>query len=165
MGSRGPVGRKNAKSVRTDAGVRLRQLPNDADTIFKRLAKDINGLSAADVALLELMSYWMEIAKDCRAQLARPESKATSDDQLVGLVLTVADTTHGDGTEERKNPLLIVLRTATEQIRALAAQLGASPMARARLPEVEDSQASFGDDFFRAAAAALNAKNRADGIR
>jgi P27 family predicted phage terminase small subunit len=148
MGSRGPVSRKNAKSVRTDAGVRLRQLPSDGDAIFKRLAKDIDGLSAADVALLELMSYWMEIAKDCRRQLARPEPKATDDAEAAGLVLTVADTTHGDGTEERKNPILIVLRTATEQIRALAAQLGASPMARARLPDVAPVQMSLAEMLF-----------------
>ena len=152
--------------MQTSKGVRLRALPADADAIFRRLAKDIDGLEAGDVALLELQAYWLEIAKECRRQLnTSPSETAQADPEQAGLALTVKDTAHGDGTEERKNPLLIVLRTATEQVRAIAQQLGASPMARARLPEVEDSQASFGEDFFRAAAAALNAKNRADGIR
>lgn len=150
--------------MQTSKGVRLRALPADADAIFRRLAKDIDGLEAGDVALLELQAYWLEIAKECRRQLTAINTNQ-ADAEQPGLALTVKDTAHGDGTEERKNPLLIVLRTATEQVRAIAQQLGASPMARARLPEVEDSQASFGEDFFRAAAAALNAKNRANGIR
>ena len=169
MGARGPIGKAKARAVQTSKGVRLRALPADADAIFRRLAKDIDGLEAGDVALLELQAYWLEIAKECRRQLTaintNPSDTVQAAPEQPGLALTVKDTAHGDGTEERKNPLLIVLRTATEQVRAIAQQLGASPMARARLPEVEDSQASFGEDFFRAAAAALNAKNRADGIR
>lgn len=126
----------------------------ESDAIFRRLARDIDGLSPADVALLELLSYWIEIAKECREQLATPVMAATSDDQLIGLVLTVADTAHGNGTENRRNPLLIVLRTATEQIRALAQQLGASPMARARLPEPEEQdRMSLADILFSDVAA------------
>lgn len=143
----------------TAAGVRLRPLPEDADAIFRRLARDVDNLTAADVALLELLAYWMEIAKECRRQLAQPETAGASDDQAAGLALTVTDTAHGNKEESRKHPLLIVLRTATEQIRALTAQLGASPMARARLPEVDaDGQISFGEQFFQAAAKALKAR-------
>jgi phage terminase small subunit len=133
--------------------VRLRPLPDEADAIFRRLARDIDGLAPGDVALLELQSYWLEIAKECRRQLAamgnteRPAA-AVADDDLVGLALTVKDTAHGDGTEERKNPLLIVLRTATEQVRAIAQQLGASPMARARLPIEEPAQMSLAEMLF-----------------
>ena len=159
MGSRGPVSKKRQRSSQTAAGVRLRPLPEDADAIFRRLARDVDNLTAAVVALLELLAYWMEIAKECRTQLTQPETKATSDDELVHLVLTVTDTAHGNKEESRKNPVLIVLRTATEQIRALAAQLGASPMARARLPEVDaEGQISFGEKFFQAAAKALKAR-------
>ena len=166
MGSRGPLPSKRTRSATTAAGVRLRPLPEDADAIFRRLVRDVENLKPADAALLELMAYWMEIAKECRTQLAQPVIQvADSDGESGNLALTVTDTAHGNKDESRKNPLLIVLRTATEQIRALAAQLGASPMARARLPEVDDGQASFGEDFFRAAAAAMNAKNKADAIR
>jgi len=123
-------------------------LPADADAIFRRLARDVDSLTAADVALLELMAYWMEIAKECRTQLTQPGKTATGDAGRVNLVLTVTDTTRGNKAESRKNPVLIVLRTATEQIRALAAQLGASPMARARLPEAETEQMSLADILF-----------------
>ena len=61
---------------------------------------------------------------------------------------TVTDTTHGNGEESRKNPLAIVLRTASEQIRANVQQLGATPMARARMPEPEHEQMSLADILF-----------------
>jgi phage terminase small subunit len=48
----------------------------------------------------------------------------------------------------RKNPLLIVLRSASEQIRANAQQLGATPLARARMPEPEHEQMSLADILF-----------------
>jgi len=158
MGSRGIISkkRKTANSVRTAQGVKLRPLPGEADAIFKRLAKDIDRLEPGDVGLVELQAYWLEIAKEARRQLA---IIAPADADAPRLTLTVTDTTHGDGTEPRKHPLLIVLRTATEQVRAIAAQLGASPMARARLPEVDaEGQMSFGEQFFQAAAAALKAR-------
>lgn len=153
MGSRGPVA-KRAKSVRTAGGQRLRSLPDDADAIFRRLAKDIDGLEPGDVALLEDTARWAAVAKAAYAGLglAKPEDQRTPNEGLA-----VPDTAHGDGTEMRKNPLLIVLRTASEQIRANAQQLGASPMARARLPEREDEQLSFGEQFFQAAAERLRA--------
>ena len=119
MGSRGPVA-KRARAARTAEGKRLRQLPDDADAIFRRLARDIAGLG-----------------------LAKAEAERTPNEGL-----TVPDTAHGDGTEMRKNPLLIVLRTASEQIRANAQQLGASPLARARLPEKEAEQLSLADILF-----------------
>ena len=144
MGSRGPVA-KRAKSVRTAGGRRLRALPDEADAIFRRLARDIDGLEAGDVALLEDTARWAAVAKAAYAGLglAKPAEERTPNEGL-----TVPDTTHGDGTEVRKNPLLIVLRTASEQIRANAQQLGASPMARARLPEKEAEQLSLADILF-----------------
>ena len=48
MGSRGPLPKRRAASARTADGVRLRQLPDEADAIFKRLARDIAGLTPAD---------------------------------------------------------------------------------------------------------------------
>lgn len=153
MGSRGPVA-KRAKSVRTAGGRRLRALPDDADAIFRRLAKDLGDLEAGDVALLEDTARWAAVAKAAYAGLglAKPAEERTPNEGL-----TVPDTAHGDGTEMRKNPLLIVLRTASEQIRANAQQLGATPMARARMPEREDDQMSFGEQFFQAAAERLRA--------
>lgn len=142
MGSRGPVPRKRMRGAQTADGVRLKPLPADSAAIFRRLAKDIPALSPADAGLLELQAYWLEIAKEARRQLDAEQPGAN------GLALTVTDTAHGDGTESRKNPLLIVLRTATEQVRAIAQQLGASPAARARLPEPEREQMSLADILF-----------------
>lgn len=132
---------------RSSTGERLRPLPEHAEMIFRRLARDVEGLTAADVALVELAAYWLEIAKECRRQLAAPALGPPAE-QGERLALTVTDTAHGNQEEARKNPLLIVLRTATEQVRAICAQLGASPMARARLPEPEPEQMSLAEILF-----------------
>lgn len=144
MGSRGPVP-KRATTAKTTNGKRLRQLPDDADAIFRRLVRDLDRLEPGDVALLEDTARWAAVAKHAYAGLglAKPAEERTPNEGL-----TVPDTAHGDGTEMRKNPLLIVLRTASEQIRANAQQLGASPMARARLPEKEAEQLSLADILF-----------------
>lgn len=144
MGSRGPVA-KRARSARTAEGKRLRQLPDDADAIFRRLVRDIDGLAAGDVAVVEDMARWAAVAKHAYAGLALGKA---AEERTPNEGLTVADTAHGDGTEMRKNPLLIVLRTASEQIRANAQQLGATPMARARLPEKEPEQLSLAEILF-----------------
>ena len=140
MGSRGPLP-KRAKSVRTAEGVRLRRLPDEVDAIFVRLARDVQQLTPADVALVEDMARWVAIGKDAYQQLIDE-----------GLLTT--DTTHGNKEESRKNPLLIVMRTASEQIRANAQQLGATPLARARMPQAEAEQLSLADDLFAEAMAA-----------
>lgn len=134
MGSRGPLPRR-AKVARTADGVKLRRLPDDADAIFRRLVRDIAGLTTADVALVEDTARWVAIGKEAYKQL--------SDEGL-----TVTDTAHGSQEESRKNPLLIVLRTASEQTRANAQQLGATPLARARMPEQEAEQLSLADVLF-----------------
>jgi P27 family predicted phage terminase small subunit len=113
----------------------MRQLPDEADAIFRRLARDITGLTIADVAILEDTARWTAIAKRAYREL-----------NVEGL--TVTDTTHGNGEESRKNPLAIVLRTASEQLRANAQQLGATPLARARMPEPEHEQMSLADILF-----------------
>lgn len=116
----------------------MRRLPEDPDAILRRLAKDIDGLTAADIALLECMADWIAIRKRATRQLL-----------IEGLLIT--DTTHGNGEESRKHPLVIVIRTATEQINAIAQQLGATPMARARLPEREAEQMTLGEEFMEIA--------------
>lgn len=148
MGSRGPLSKKTrrATAVRTKAGQRLRPLPDGADAIFRRLAREIDGLTVADVALLEDTARWVAIAKGAYGQLVRDDSAVAAD--AVSLALTVTDTAHGNKQESRKNPLLIVLRTASEQIRANAQQLGATPMARARLPEPEEEKVSLAEMLF-----------------
>ena len=144
MGARGPLPTK--RTGRATTSKRLRRLPDDADAIFRRLARDIADLDASDAALVEDTARWLAIAKRAFADL------------YVGgeMTLTVTDTAHGNKEESRKNPLLIVLRTASEQIRANAQALGASPMARARLPDRELEQGSFGEQFFQMAAQRLN---------
>ena len=134
MGSRGPLPNRT-KTVRTAEGVRLRRLPDEADDIFRRLARDIVGLTMADVAILEDTARWAAIGKDAFKQLADEG-------------LTVTDTAHGNKEESRKNPLLIVLRTVSEQLRANTQQLGATPLARARMPEPEHEQLSLADILF-----------------
>lgn len=148
MGARGPLPTK--RTGRATTGKRLRRLPDDADAIFRRLARDIADLDASDAALVEDTARWLAIAKRAFADL------------YVGgeMTLTVTDTAHGNKEESRKNPLLIVLRTASEQIRANAQQLGASPMARARLPVPQTDTASFGEQFFQMAAERMNAKQK-----
>jgi len=115
--------------------VALRRLPAEADVIFRRLAKDIAGLTPADVAIVEDTARWVAVAKDAYAD-------------LVAEGLTVTDTAHGNKEESRKNPLLIVMRTASEQIRANVQQLGATPLSRARIPEPEHEQLSLADILF-----------------
>ena len=143
MGSRGPISRRS-RPVATRAG-RVRRLPGDADAIFRRLARDLKNIEPGDVALVEDMARWASIAHHayCDLALDKPVHERS---QQQGL--TVPDTTHGDGTEMRKNPLLIVLRTASEQLRADAQQLGATPLARARMPEEEPQQLSLADLLF-----------------
>lgn len=151
MGSRGPLPKRRAASARTADGVRLRQLPDEADAIFKRLARDITGLTPADVAIVEDTARWTAVAKAAYAQLLAGEKQPTPEQmerQEVEMLLTVTDTAHGNKEESRKNPLLIVMRTASEQIRANAQQLGATPLARARMPEPEHEQLSLADILF-----------------
>lgn len=120
--------------------MRLRQLPDEADAIFKRLAHDITGLTPADVAIVEDTARWAAVAK-------------LTYTELLAEGMTVTDTAHGNKEESRKNPLLIILRTASEQIRANVQQLGATPLARARMPEPEHEQMSLADILFSDVAA------------
>ena len=135
MGVRGPLSTKRGPAPQKAEGVKLRRLPSEADAIFRRLVRDIVGLTPADVAIVEDTARWVAVAKDAYGD-------------LVDEGLTVTDTTHGNKEESRKNPLLIVMRTASEQIRANAQQLGATPMARARLPEQEHEQLSLAEILF-----------------
>lgn len=123
----------------------MRRLPDEIDQIYRRLIRDLERIEPADAALIEDKARWIVIAKRAYAELAleTPAAERTPNQGL-----TVPDTTHGDGTEMRKNPLLIVLRTASEQIRANAHQLGATPMSRARLPEQQAEQLSLADILF-----------------
>lgn len=153
MGSRGPIPKKTLRSTKTPRGVRLRPLPDTAEAIFVRLAKDNERLAAEDAPLVELMAYWLEIAKEARRQMLKVDGDDAGrpdvmKQEIEALMLTVTDTTHGNKEESRKNPLLIVLRTATEQVRAIAQQLGSSPSARARLPEPETEQLSLAEILF-----------------
>lgn len=145
MGARGPVAKRTTHTAPTATGKRLRRLPDDADAIFRRLTRDVVGLTAADVALVEDTARWAAVAKAAYSGLALDKAAG---ERTPNEGLTVPDTAHGDGTEMRKNPLLIVMRTASEQLRANAQQLGATPLARARMPEPELEQLSLADVLF-----------------
>jgi phage terminase small subunit len=124
----------------------LRRLPDDVDRIFARLVRDIDPLTPADVAMIEDTARWIAIGKTAYAELTSAASEG----------LLVTDTAHGNKEESRKNPLLIVLRTVSEQIRANAQQLGATPLARARMPSNDPEQLSLADDLFAEVMAAKN---------
>ena len=141
MGTRGPVAKKRAPALRTADGQRLRRLPADADAIARRLARDIPGLEQADMALVEDMAQWVAIRSEAFRQLQQVPETIGGQAVDILLQLLTTDTAHGNKEESRKSPLLIVMRTASEQIRADAQQLGASPMARARMPEEEHGAA------------------------
>lgn len=175
MGTRGPIARgpgARAKSLKSAEGRRLRRLPADADAIARRLARDVAGLTDADMALVEDMAQWVAISKEAFRQLREPlgqpgqpqpqpgqPQQGQADDAAIEAVLALlmTDTAHGNKEEARKSPLLIVMRTASEQIRADAAQLGASPLSRARLPEPERDDESIADVLF----AGMNRHERA----
>jgi phage terminase small subunit len=138
--------------MKTADGRRLRRLPADADAIARRLARDIPGLTDADMALVEDTARWVAVAAGAYSQLIEGKPQPTAEQlerqEVETLLLTVTDTAHGNKEESRKNPLLIVMRTASEQIRANAQQLGASPLSRARMPEPEREQLSLADVLF-----------------
>ena len=146
MGVRGPLPKRTAQSARTAKGVKLRKLPDEFDAIFLRLVRDVPDLIPADVPMVEDQARWISIAKEAYRQLA--DVPQTIEKAIERLLLTVTDTAHGNKEESRKSPLLIVLRTASEQIRANAQQLGATPLARARMPEAEPEQMSLADALF-----------------
>lgn len=148
MGTRGPLPAKRPKSLRAADGQRLRLLPADADAIARRLAHDIPGLEQADMALVEDLAQWIAIRKEAFRQLQQVPATDAGREVDALLQLLTTDTAHGNKEESRKSPLLIVMRTASEQIRANAQQLGASPMARARMPQEELEQASLADLLF-----------------
>ena len=151
MGARGPLPKKRMLAGATNK--RPRRLPDDVVAIYQRLVRDIAVLDASDAAVVENLAFWVAIAKQAYVDLHGDDG---------ALSLTVTDTAHGNTEESRKNPLLIVLRTASEQIRANAQQLGATPMARARLPAPQDAAPGLGEQFFRLALERMNAK-KADG--
>lgn len=140
MGSRGPIPAKRQRAATTADGVKFRRVPEDPDAILRWLWKNTPGVTIADIPLLMAHAAWIH-------------TLIRTDKELRGAPLTVLDTAHGNGEEERKNPLLIILRTASEQIRANAQQLGATPMARARMPEPEHEQMSLADILFSDVAA------------
>lgn len=144
MGSRGPISnkRRRAASAATAGGQRIRELPDDALAMFRRLVKENDQLRPADAAMVEQMVQAALLARWAFAELA----KAGPDGSPHNLM--EQDTTHGDGTEMRRHPMWIAWRTASEQLRAAAQQLGATPMARARMPEPEIEQLSLADVLF-----------------
>lgn len=144
MGARGPISSKNMRSISaaTSGGARVRELPDDAVAMFKRLVRDNPSLLPADAAMVEQMVQAALLARWAFAELA----KAGPDGSLHNLL--EQDTAHGDGQEMRRHPMWMAWRTASEQLRAVAQQLGATPMARARMPEPEAEQLTLADVLF-----------------
>lgn len=143
MGARGPISGKRRRTISgaTAAGTRVRRLPEEPAGVFKRLVRDLPGATPADAALIEQMAQALLLARWAFDVLAEngPDGERN---------LLEQDTAHGDGQEMRRHPMWMAWRTASEQLRAAAQQLGASPMARARMPEPEGEQLSLADILF-----------------
>lgn len=144
MGARGPISNKIKRQVSaaTAGGQRVKTLPDDAEQMFKRLIKENPTLTAADAAMVEQMVQAALLARWAFAELAKTSPDGGSHN------LMEQDTAHGDGTEMRRHPMWMAWRTASEQLRAAAQQLGATPMARARMPEPETEQLTLADVLF-----------------
>ena len=148
MGTRGPISKrkKYTTSAATTSGERLRELPDDVVAMFKRVVKDNPSLTAADAAMVEQMVQSALLARWAFVELAKQGPDGSPHN------LMEQDTAHGDGSEMRRHPMWMAWRTASEQLRAAAQQLGATPMARARLPEPETEQLTLADVLFGDAA-------------
>jgi hypothetical protein len=150
VGTRGALPKEKKIAIATGVkGARLARFPKTVDACFARLVGDIGILAPADAALAEDTARWICVANAAFAQLG---------DEKTGLDLTITDTAHGNGQEARKNPLLIILRTASEQIRANVQQLGATPLARARMPDPEEEEKSIADLLSTEVSKRMNAK-------
>lgn len=88
-----------------------------------------------DGPLLASWCMWAAIAASCRRQLERGD----------GLALMVRDGAGADGTGGRvvKSPLVQELAMASNQLRQIGAELGITPLARARLGIAEAATASM----------------------
>lgn len=144
MGARGPISskRKYTTAASTANGARVRELPDDALAMFKRVVKDNPSLSPADAAMVEQLVQAALLARWAFAELAKAGPTGSAHN------LMEQDTAHGDGSEMRRHPMWMAWRTASEQLRAAAQQLGATPMARARMPEPQTEQMSLADILF-----------------
>lgn len=88
-----------------------------------------------DGPLIASWCMWAAIAASCRRQLERGD----------GLALMVRDGTKSDGSGGRvvKSPLVLELAMASNQLRQIGAELGITPLARARLGIAEAATASM----------------------
>lgn len=97
-------------------------LPKAAKHAFNALARQLEGhaLTKADTLALALMAQWVWV-----------NEKAVKDLNDHGVL--EQDQAHGDGTEQRKSPAIMVARGATAVLMDIAKQFGMTPSARARL--------------------------------
>ena len=151
MGVYGPIPR-TSRGGRTAASGRPRRLPDDFEAIFKRIVKDVPDPTAADAVVIEDSARWVAIAHLAFAAIIRDG-------------VLQADTAHGDHTESRKHPALMVLRSASERLLANAHQLGGTPMSRARLPVAEETGASLADILMAEALEHASESGNDDGYR
>ncbi len=135
MGTRGPVSIKPGVPTAGGGGKRIRRTSDNDDVMFRRIARENPHLNQSDAAMIEQFIMAHNLTKLAYQAILKD-----------GLVET--DTTHGNGEEVRKNPNVITFKAASERTAAAAAQLGFSPMARARMPEPEHEQLSLADILF-----------------
>jgi P27 family predicted phage terminase small subunit len=97
-------------------------LPKPAKHTFNALARqlDDHALTKADTLALALMAQWVWVNGEAVKELLK--DGVLEEDQA-----------HGDGTEKRKSPAIMVARAATTVLMDIAKQFGMTPSARARL--------------------------------
>lgn len=137
MGTRGPVRKGVGRFVGAVPRTTGIKSPEVKD-VFRRIVATVPGLTAADEATVTTL-----------AEATVLQRRAFAEIMAYGLL--VPDMAHGG--DLRRNPALIIWRTAVEVSRAAAGKLGATPLDRARLGLEEMSdEPSLADVLFGEAA-------------
>lgn len=99
--------------------------------VWASIAPEGNRFTEQDVPTLRLLCYWHAVARQAQDAIHAGDGRIAILDR-VGTKPYKAENGRA-APLYRKNPALAVLKEATAEIRALSAELGVSPTARARL--------------------------------
>ena len=103
----------------------------DLDALWETVVGDGAGYLPNDVPILTQLVYWLDVARTCRERMTGPDGRT---------LVTVDDT---GGT----SPYFTQMEKATSQILRLSDQLGATPLARARIGIAETATQSMQVDI------------------
>ena len=145
MGARGPLPKRRA--LTSADGGRIRRLPVGERAAWRQLVADNPLLTPADASLVDVLLQATMLARWSYEVMAQPGPEGQAH------TLLERDTAHGDGQEMRRHPLWMAWRMAADMVVKASGQLGASPMARARMPEPEEQDVSIAELLFAEASA------------